>query len=213
VPNNALEQPRFSRCSPRAFGGFAKAASERFEETMEDIAQLIAAATTARSRLLERVRGLSTAQGAFKADSAEWSIAENVEHLVLAAQGSINRVWAAAEGVRHGQRVWAGEPVHRGKSIEQIVAETWAPRQQAPDIATPRRRGPLAYWIVAIQCNQPLLEALPAALAQLDPAEVITPHPVSGPWDARQWLEFVQFHLDLHRQQIEGVMRGSGFPR
>jgi hypothetical protein len=66
---------------------------------------------------------------------------------------------------------------------------------------------------VAIQCNQPLLEALPAALAQLDPAEVITPHPVSGPWDARQWLEFVQFHLDLHRQQIEGVMRGSGFPR
>ena len=180
---------------------------------MEDIAQLIDAATAARTRLLDRVRDLSTAQGAFKADPAEWSIAENVEHLVLAEQGSINRVWAAAEGVRQGQRGWAGEPVHRGKSIEQIVAETWAPRQQAPDIATPRRRGPLAYWLVALQCNQPLLEALPAALAGLDPAEVITPHPVSGPWDARQWLAFVQFHLDLHRQQIEGVMRASGFPK
>jgi hypothetical protein len=81
-------------------------------------------------------------------------------------------------------------PCIRGKSIEQIVKATWAPRQQAPDIATPRRRGPLAYWIVAIQCNQPLLEALPAALAGLDPAEVITPHPVSGPWDAGQWLAF-----------------------
>ena len=179
---------------------------------MADIAQLIAAATAARTRLLDRIRDLSAAQGAFKPDPAEWSIAENVEHLVLAEQGSINRVWAAAEGVRHGQRVWSGEPVHRGKSIEEIVAETWASRQQAPDIATPRRRGPLAYWIVAIQCNQPLLEALPPALAGLDPAEVITPHPISGPWDARQWLAFVRFHLDLHRQQIEAVTRAPGFP-
>ena len=180
---------------------------------MEDIAQLIAATTAARTRLLGRVRSLSAAQGAFKPDPTEWSIAENVEHLVLAEQGSINRVWAAADGSRHGQPVWSGELVHRGKSIEQIVAETWGPRQQAPDIATPRRRGPLAYWIVAMQCNQPLLEALPAALAGLDLAEIITPHPISGPWDARQWVAFVRFHLDLHRQQIEGVMRAPGFPR
>ena len=178
-----------------------------------DIPALIAAATTERTRLLEAVCKLSTAQGAFKADPAEWSIAENVEHLVVAEQGSINRVWAAAEGLRHGQRAWSGEPVHSGKAIEQIVKDTWAPRQVAPDIATPRRRGPLAYWIVALQCNQPLLEALPAALAGLDPNEVITPHPISGPWSACQWLAFVRFHLDLHRQQIDDVARAPGFPR
>lgn len=180
---------------------------------MGDIAQLIAAATEARGRLLDRIRPLSSAQGTFKPHPAEWSIAENVEHLVLAEQGSINRVWAAADGLRRAQPVWTGGPIHRGKSIEQIVAETWAPRQQAPDIANPRRRGPLAYWVVAIQCNQPLLEALPTALTGLDPAEVITPHPISGPWDARQWLAFVRFHLDLHRQQIEDVIRAPGFPK
>jgi hypothetical protein len=179
---------------------------------MDDIAELIAAATAARARLLDRIRDLSPAQGVVKPEPAEWSIAENVEHLVLAEQGSINRVWAAAEGVRHGQPVWSGQPIHRGKLIEQIVTETWIPRQQAPDIVTPRRRGPLGYWIVAIHSNQPLLEALPAVLGGLDPAEVITPHPISGPWDARQWLAFVRFHLDLHRQQIESVMRAPGFP-
>ena len=177
-----------------------------------DILRLIAEAARARVRLLERICPLSPAQGVFKPDPGEWSIAENVEHLVLAEQGSINRVWAAADGRRRGQPPWTGEAVHRGKSIEQIVAETWASRQQAPEIATPRRRGPLAYWIAAIQCNQPLLDALPAALAGLDPAEVITPHPVSGPWDAGQWLAFVRFHLDLHRQQIEAVMRAPAFP-
>jgi hypothetical protein len=178
-----------------------------------DLVDLIAAATAARTRLLDAVDNLSTTQGAFKADPAEWSIAENVEHLVVAEQGCINRVWAAAEGLRQGQRAWAAEPVHRGKPIEQVVNETWAPRQTAPDIATPRRRGPLGYWITALRCNQPILEALPAALAGLDPAEVITPHPISGPWDACQWLAFVRFHLDLHRQQIDDVARAPGFPR
>lgn len=178
-----------------------------------DIASLIREATQARGRLIDHVRPLSPVQGAFKPDPDTWSIAENVEHLVLAEQGSINRVWAAADALRRGQPAWPGDAVHRGKPIEQVVAETWAPLQQAPDLATPRRRGPLPYWIAAIQCNQPLLEALPSALAGLDPVEVITPHPVSGPWDAGQWLAFVRFHLDLHRAQIEAVMRTPGFPR
>jgi hypothetical protein len=179
---------------------------------MADISLIIAEAAEARARLLDRVRVLTSEQGAFKPDPAEWSIAENVEHLVLAEQGAVNRVWAAADGLRRGRPVWKGEAVHRGKSMEQIVAETWVPGQQAPDIATPRRRGPLAYWILAIECNQPLLDAVPAALAELDPAEVVTPHPISGPWDAGQWLAFVRFHLDLHRQQIEHVMRAREFP-
>jgi hypothetical protein len=110
-----------------------------------DIPRLVAAGTAARARLLDRVRPLSSAQGAFKVDPAEWSIAENVEHLVLAEQGSVNRVWAAADGLRRGQPAWSGESIHRGKPIEQIVRETWAPGQKAPDVATPRRRGPLAY--------------------------------------------------------------------
>src|SRR5262249_9621153 len=91
-----------------------------------DIPRLIAEATRARARLLERIRPLSPAQGVFQPDPGEWSIAENVEHLVLAEQGSINRVWAAADGRRRGHPPWTGEAVHRGKSIEQIVADTWA---------------------------------------------------------------------------------------
>ena len=45
---------------------------------MVDISQLIVEATEARSRLLDRIHPLSSVQGAFKADPAEWSIAENV---------------------------------------------------------------------------------------------------------------------------------------
>lgn len=180
---------------------------------MTALRERIADATRARTELLDLVRGFTPAQAAFKAAPGEWSIAENIEHLVVAEQGSINRVWSAADAVRVGRPVWTGEPVHRGRSIEEIVRLTWVAGQEAPEIARPRRGGPLSYWIVALKCNQPLLEALPARLEGLDPRDVVTPHPISGPWDAEQWLAFVRFHLALHRAQIESVTRAAAFPR
>lgn len=180
---------------------------------MNDLHDSIAEVRQARTRLLDFVCAFTPPQSAFKASPNEWSIAENLEHLVVAEQGSINRVWSAADAVRTGRPVWAGEAVHRGRSIEQIVKRTWVPGQEAPEISRPRRGGPLSYWIVALRCNQPLLEALPAQLDGLDPQDVITPHPISGPWDADQWLAFVRFHLDLHGAQIEAVTQAAAFPR
>ena len=112
---------------------------------MTILRERIADATRARTDLLDLVRTFTPAQAAFRAAPDEWSIAENLEHLVVAEQGSINRVSPAVHG--------------------------------------------------------------------LDPRDVVTPHPISGPWDADQWLAFVRFHLVLHRAQIESVIREAAFPR
>jgi len=109
-------------------------------------------------------------------------------HLVLAEQGRVNRVWNAAESMQAGKPVWTGDAIHRGRTIEDIVHATWIPGQEAPDLARPRHGGPLSYRILALQCNQPLLESLPTRLRGLDPYEVITPHQISRPWDADQWI-------------------------
>jgi DinB superfamily len=179
---------------------------------MSNLVNRIAEATEARQRLLDCAHRFTTDQAAFKPSPGVWSIAENVEHLVLAEQGSVNRVWNAAESLRAGKALWTGDAVHRGRTIEEIVNTTWVQGQEAPDLARPRRGGPLSYWMLALQCNQPLLEALPGRPRGLSPEEVITPHPISGSWDADQWIAFVRFHLDLHRAQIEEVSRASDFP-
>jgi hypothetical protein len=57
-----------------------------------DITNLIRVATQARARLVDHIRPLTSRQGAFTPASDEWSIAENVEHLVLAEQGSMDGV-------------------------------------------------------------------------------------------------------------------------
>ena len=58
-----------------------------------------------------------------------------------------------------------------------------------------------------------MLARLAHELETLDLESVVYPHVVSGPLDGRQRLEFLRFHLDLHRAQIEGVKRLMGADR
>ena len=180
---------------------------------MADVKQLVGEAAAARERVMSRVRDLSVDQATFRPAPGEWSIAEVVEHLVRAEQSGIALIWRAADGVRRGRPVWSGEHVHRGLSIETIVERTWGPKAEAPDNARPHLNAALDYWANLLAGFQPILERLVAVLDGLDLEAVIAPHVISGPLDARQRLEFLRFHMELHRRQIEDVMRASGYPR
>ena len=180
---------------------------------MQQVAGLIAEVAAARRRVADAVHGLTPDQEAFRPAPGEWSAPQVVEHLVLAEHAGINRIWRAAEGVRRGQPVWRGEPVHRGLPIEAVIARTWPERAEAPPWVVPTAGGPLAYWVACLWACQPVLEALGEALRGVDLAEVIFPHPISGPLDGRQRLEFLRWHLDHHRRQIEDIVAAPGFPR
>jgi hypothetical protein len=172
---------------------------------MSTVRSLVADVEQARQRVLDAVAGLSTEQGAFKPAPSEWSIAECLEHLFLAEHGGVSGLWKAIEGMRARRPVWSGNPVHRGLSIEEVVRRTWGPSQQAPGNAVPHTGGPVAYWTSCLESCRPVLARLGCELEALDLETVVYPHVVSGPLDGRQRLEFLRFHLDLHRGQIEGV--------
>jgi hypothetical protein len=180
---------------------------------MSTVRSLVAEVEQARQRVLTAVADLSTEQGAFKPAPSEWSISECLEHLFLAEHGGVSGLWKAIEGVRAQRPVWSGEPVHHGLSSEEIVRRTWGPNQQAPDNAAPRTGGPVVYWAACLESCRPVLARLAHELETPDLESVVYPHVVSGPLDARQRLEFLRFHLDLHRGQIEGVKRAMGAGR
>lgn len=178
----------------------------------ESIQDLIAEVERARRDYLARVRDLSVTQGEFKPSSDEWSIAEITEHLVHAEENGIHLIWSAADGVRRGQSIWSGDPVHRGSSIETVIEKTWRSKEDVPQGAGPDYGGPLGYWATRLACVGALLERLGPELEGLDPEAAVYPHPISGPLDARQRLEFLRFHLDRHRSQVERVRTAPGFP-
>lgn len=179
---------------------------------MSEVEHLISGIGNARQRFLTSVGSLSTRQGAFKPSEDSWSIAEITEHLVHAEHGGIRLIWTAAEGVRSGAPLWTGESPNRGLTIEEIVAKTWQPREMTPESAAPRMGGPVGYWLAALRSSPTLLAALAPQLADLDLSSVIYPHVISGPLDARQRLEFLRFHLDRHREQVEAVKAHPDFP-
>jgi len=175
--------------------------------------QLAQEVETARAKFIQSASGLAESQTTFRPDENSWSIIDNVEHLVWAEMGGILGMWKTADSIRAGQPIWTGEAIHHGLPIESIIAKTWEPKEKVPEVAKPRWGGPVAYWIMALQNCQPLLEALVNHLTGLDPEKVIYPHAISGPLNVVQRLAFLRFHLDRHRDQIGRIKSHANYPK
>ena len=167
----------------------------------KDVRELIADVEAARVRVVAAVAGLTGAEGEWKPDAETWSIAENVEHLVLAEYSGINRMWRAVEACKRGEA--PGETPNKGQSIETIIERTWKPRELAPPMAAPQFWGPLDFWVASLWACKPLLAALGDELERFDLEAVVFPHFLCGPMDARQRIAFLRFHMDRHAAQIE----------
>ena len=184
------------------------------------VPELIADVVAARRQLAIVTSGLTVEQGAFRPDPDTWSIRAIVEHLVLASQNGINMIWQAVEGLEQGQPAWTGEHTNQGRSIEQIIETTWPVVDQgpltvrtslkAPPLADPSDRGPLDYWLVALEALQLPIERLGDRLIGVDLESVIFPHFQCGPMDARQRFEFLAWHIRHHVQQIEEEIKADG---
>lgn len=175
--------------------------------------QLISQAGQSRKQILREVSELSSGQSTFKSHSERWSITEVLEHLFLAEYSGVSKIWLAADGVRRGTPMWQGDHVNRGLSIEEVVKRTWKEKEAAPPIASPHFGGPLAFWVTSFESCQTVLERLGQVLDGLNLEDVISPHFLSGPLDARQRLEFLRFHMDRHLIQIGDIKAQSGFPK
>ena len=174
---------------------------------LENPISLVASVERARASVMEAASSLTDAQGAYQPDG-EWSVAEVVQHLYLAEVSGVSKIWTACENFRSGRR-WTDPLPNRGKSIEEVVEATWKPKETAPDEATPHFGGPLSYWLCALASLRGVLAELATRLEGQDLEQVVFPHFLSGPLDARQRLEFLRFHMERHQAQIERVMSGA----
>lgn len=174
---------------------------------MSELRQLILDVKTARTRYLNEVYGLSQDLSLYKPEDTSWSILDVTEHLVHAEDVGVLGIWKAYFAFSLGNSLWNGDLVHSGSSIEQVVEDTWQPKEVAPDIAAPRIGGVLAYWVSALESRQSILEALEEQLEGIQLEDIVYPHPISGPLDARQRIQFLRFHIDRHREQVESIKR------
>jgi DinB superfamily len=175
--------------------------------TTEEIIKASRHLSIARGYLLESVSGLSAQQWIFRPDNDSWSIADNVEHLVLIE----GRVHAIIGNMINALEAEAG---HKESEMDDFIISE-VPRRsikvKASSIAVcPANRwtGPEALEsFIAVREQTMQLLAAPLLRGR------VRPHPFFGPWDGYQWLLAVASHTTRHTGQILEVKAHPNFPQ
>jgi DinB superfamily len=170
---------------------------------MKKTQHLINSINEARQNYLEKVSQLTEQQAQWKSSPEVWNAVQITEHLFWAEQGGILSMWKALQAKKEGKVVWEGERIHAGKSIETIIEQTWKAKEEVPPVAAPRLGGPIDYWKTMLRSLGYVLKDLEKDLSDEDLSIMTPPHPISGPFDMQQRLEFLKFHIERHSGQIQ----------
>ena len=174
--------------------------------TTEEIITASRHLAVARGYLFESVCGLSTAQWDFRPDDDTWSIADNLEHLVL-IEGRVHAIIGSMIDCPQA------EPGHKEKEIDDFIISEVPKRSskvKAPEPVRPANRwtGPEALESF-MESREQTMKLLAAPLLR----GRVRPHPIFGPWDGYQWLLAVASHTMRHTSQILEVKAHSNFPQ
>jgi hypothetical protein len=174
--------------------------------TTEEITTASRHLSVTRGFLLESVGGLSPAQWYFKPASDAWSVAENMEHIVLVECG----IHAIIEGMNE-----APGPLPEGdrREMDDFILKQIPKRSRkvkASERACPTGRwsGPEAVQQF-VQCREQSVRLLVTRQLRAH----TFPHPLFGPWDGYQWLLAAASHGARHTEQIREVKAERNFPQ
>jgi hypothetical protein len=180
---------------------------------MAEIFALYQEVQASRKKFIETVKVLLPNQGLFKPTPSEWSAAEVTEHLYYAEIGGIWGMWAAMEKYQRSELCWSGENTNDGLSIEEVIDKTWKPKEMVPAVAAPKLFVSLHFWISALESSENLLLSFTQRVKDLELEKIIQPHPISGPLNVIQRYQFLRFHMDRHRVQVEKILNHPDYPR
>ncbi len=160
---------------------------------MSTVKKLIRAVSAAREAYLNEVSNVTELQAQWKPAPEVWNITEITEHLFWAEHGAIAVMWKTIHAIRDGKTERTYDFVHKDLPVEEIIRLTWREKEIVPAMAAPRLGGPLSFWKASLDSLQPVLEAFGSDLREMELRLQAHPHPVSGPMDFHQRLEFYAF--------------------
>lgn len=165
---------------------------------MHDAKSALARMRSALDEFLSQLDGASDAQWRLRPPGEEWSLAETVEHVTLAIQGTLARL----------ERQLFASPFPAGaKRFDdaRIDAEMFRMDGPAPALAVPTGRfATRAEGVAALRAAGDGLAGWVAQTAQ-DLRAFGVPHPVFGIFDGVQWILFVAAHADNHTPQLRAL--------
>ena len=161
------------------------------------------------TRLLELVDGLTAPQWHFRAAADRWSIAENIEHLVVfeifISQAITKTLEGPAEPNKKSQAA-SKEPLVMG------LANGRGNKLTAREAARPLGRWPDSGELIAEWRGARARTIAFATETQADLRNHFFPHITFGDLDCYQWLLVLGQHAARHALQIEEIKTHPAYP-
>ena len=161
-----------------------------------------------RERFFQTVRGLTAEQLNYKPAPDRWSVAENLEHVVLVERRGMGFVASSLKQTANGGTT--GYPGSH-ESFVAMVRDRSHPRR-GPEAVQPKGGKPLHQLLQDYDAARKFtcdILANPSA----DFRSHFAAHPIFGQLDCYQWILVMAAHSDRHRAQSEEVIASAGFPR
>jgi hypothetical protein len=174
---------------------------------MSTVMHLIEEVKLARQSYLSQISQVSEVQALFKPTPESWNVTEITEHLYWAEHGGILGMWKTLHAIRTGQYEKKFDSKFKNLPIQEIIDQTWQPKEIVPAIAAPRMGGTLIFWRNALDSLQIVLDAFGKDIQEDELRMLAHPHPISGPLDFQQRLEFLAFHIKRHQAQVSNLMQ------
>ena len=157
-------------------------------------------------RLGRVVEGLSLDQLSYRPEPSRWSIAENVEHLVVVERrivGAIEKLLQEAPDMARQCVMCDAEVVWRITTVAEPL--------QAPERVVPTLRWSLEALLPEFETTRQHTREFTSATVG-DLRHHFIPHPYFGDFDCYQWLLAAGAHCNRHSAQSELVKASRGFP-
>jgi len=170
---------------------------------MSKVENLVNSVGISRGSYIKTIGKLSKDVANHKPNKSSWNIVEITEHLYWAEFLGVAVMAKVLNEILDGKREQKYESKNKGLTIEKVVELTWNKKEQVPDIAAPRVRGSITFWINSLVSLNSILTEFTNNLTD-DMLRVIAhAHPISGELDFQQRLEFLRFHIDRHHLQAK----------
>tara|TARA_X000000950_G_scaffold203704_1_gene245188 strand:- start:1114 stop:1656 length:543 start_codon:yes stop_codon:yes gene_type:complete len=170
---------------------------------MSIVKTLLSSIEFSRDNYIQTIGDLSEEITNYKPNESSWNIVEITEHLYWAEFLGVAVMAKVLNEILEGKRELKYESKNKGLTIERVVELTWNQKEKVPDIAAPRVRGSIRFWISSMIGLKGILSEFTSNLTD-DMLRVIAhAHPISGELDFQQRLEFLRFHIDRHHLQAK----------
>jgi hypothetical protein len=165
--------------------------------------------TASEARLLELVDGLTPAQWNFRETPERWSIAENIEHVIVLENFILQKVAEVLEQPADNDKkaLAAGREglvlgLANARSVKFVAREVALPKGRWPDTAE---------LIAELRKTRGRTMAF-ASKTQAELRDHFFPHIAFGDLDCYQWLVVLGQHSFRHALQIGDIKADPGYP-